>query len=679
MLKNQYFSVFTMLMLSTLLIGSSIVSVAEAAIVCPTGTESYWKLDEQSGTTAKDSWDGNDGTVMYGESWVPGKVNNGHEFFGYGLTILAWFNADDFGVDDGRIISKSASISTDDIWWMLSTRDPTDVGDSNIRMRFRLKTLPDGITHTLIDGSTEFTALTDTVGTSVDIAAGTWYFVAAVYDGSTMKIYVDGDLVASANIPATNAPSYLKNDEQKVAVSTADVWIGDNPTTPSRQFDGIIDEVALFNRELSQSEITSVYNSGTGQAICNGGCPAGLISYWPFNEGSGTTTADSKNGNDGTIKSGVSWATGKLGNGLDFPGSGSDGYVDVGLIDVFNNYIDLGTFDVLPASDLTILAWFNADDFGVNDGRIISKSTGTGTDDHFWMLGTRGVGVQGASPYRMRFRVSLGGSTETLIDGGGSGSLADTVGADLDLAPATWYFVAAVYDGSTMKIYINGTLYASAVQTGTRDTNTAQVWMGDNPSSAEVNRPFDGIIDEVAVFSRALSGTEITTLYNSGLGTGICIVGEATDSAGVSQSVFAAGADIYATGSGFPPNKIIDLYIVPDQTWTDGTPIPSDISSDGVNTVQTDAQGALGPILVWPNAPVGLYDLVFDDPNGLYDEDTDIVVGLSQTGFTVGSGSIIGGVNIPTNKVAIIAPYLLTMLGLLSLAVIAISIRKRRH
>jgi len=679
--SNHHFSVFTILMLSTLLIGSSIVSMSEAASICPNGTASYWALNEQSGTTAKDSWDGNDGTVMNGEAWVPGKVNNGQEFFGYGLTILAWFKADDFGVDDGRIISKSTSISTNDIWWMLSTRNPTDVGDSNIRMRFRLKTLPEGNTHTLVDGSTEFGALTDTVGASVNIAPSTWYFVAAIYDGRTMKIYVDGTLIANADIPAITSPSYLQNDEQRVAISTADVWIGDNPTTTgSRPFDGIIDEVALFNRELSQSEITSFYNGGTGQAICNGGCPAGLISYWPFNEGSGTTTADSKNGNNGAIQNGVSWTTGKIGNGLDFPGTGTDGYVDVGKIDVFNNYIDLGSFDVLPASDITMLGWFKADDFGVNDGRIITKATGTGTDDHDWMLGTRGVGGQGASPYRIRFRVSLAGSTETLIDGGGSGSLTDTVGTNVDLVANTWYFVAAVYDGSTMKIYLDGVEIASAAITGTRDTSTAQVWMGDNPISAYVNRPFDGIVDEVALFSRALSGSEITALYNSGLGTGICVVGEATDSAGVSQSVFALGADIYATGSGFAPNTLVNLYVVPAQIWSDGMSIPVDISSDGINAVQTDAQGNLGPTLVWSNAQIGQYDLVFDDQNGQYDEGIDIIVGLTQTGFTVGDPTgIIGGVNITTNKVDIMAPYILTMLGLFALAVIAISIRKRKN
>jgi hypothetical protein len=511
--------ILPLFLIFTMLVGNTIYSTSAATTLeCVDGVTSYWRLDERSGLTAEDSADENDGEVKYGESWVPGIINNGHEFFGAGLTILAWFKADDFDVNDGRIICKSTSVATDDIWWMLSTRDPTDVGSGYIRMRFRLKTLPEGTTHTLVDNSGEFGALTDNVGGYVNLMPDTWYFVAAVYDGSTMKIYINGNLYASANVPKV-AP--YPNDERMVAASTADVWIGDNPTTSgSRPFDGIIDEVAVFSREVSQSEITSFYNGGAGKAICGGGCPVGLVSYWPFNEGSGTTTADSKNGNDGTVKSGVMWTTGKIGNGLDFPGSGTNGYVDVGIVDVFSNFIDLGTFDV-PGTDITILGWFKADDFGVNDGRIISKAIGTDTDDHFWMLSTRGVGGSGASPYRMRFRVSLGGSTETLIDGGGSGSLADSVGTDLDLATNTWYFVAAVYDGSTMKIYINGVLYASADQTGTRDTSTtAMVWMGDNPNTGF--RPFDGIIDEVSVFSRALTQEEIDDLYNAGIGLPIC-------------------------------------------------------------------------------------------------------------------------------------------------------------
>jgi hypothetical protein len=665
MARNHYFSVFTMLVLSTLLIGSSIVTVSEAASICPNGTASYWALNEQSGTTAKDSWDGNDGTVMNGEAWVPGKVNNGHEFFNE-LTLLAWFKADNFDTDDARIISKSTGTATNSIWWMLSTRGVGGGGSDPIRMRFRIKLA--GTTQTLNDGGAE--GLPDSVATDVDLVADTWYFAVAVYDGASMKIYLDGVLIASADVSGGISTN-----------PSADVWIGGNPPSPTaRPFDGMIDEVAVFNRAITQSEITDFYNSGNGEEICNAGCPDGLISYWRFDETSGFTAADSKDGNDGIVQNGASFEAGKINNGIRF--DGVDGYVDVGTFDILNNYIDLGTFDV-SGTGITILAWFNADGFGDNnDERIISKADGTATNDHWWMLSTRGVGGSGTSPFRMRFRVKLDGTTQTLIDGNdpSSSSLSDGEVSEVNLQPNTWYFVAAVYDGSEMRIYIDGVLRAKASTSGDVSMdNTVSVWMGDNPPNVG-SRPFDGIIDEVAVFNRGLSESEIQTLYNSGSGTGICIVGEATDSTGVSQSVFALGADIYATGSGFPPNTLINLYVVPAQTWTAGMTIPVDISSDGLNTVQTDAQGNIGPTLVWPNALIGQYDLVFDNQNGQYDEGIDIIVGLTQTGFTVGNPSgIIGGVNITTNKVDIMAPYILTMLGLFALAVIAISIRIRKR
>ncbi|WP_455283292.1 LamG domain-containing protein, partial [[Eubacterium] cellulosolvens] len=350
---------------------------------------------------------------------------------------------------------------------------------------------------------------------------------------------------------------------------------------------------------------------------------------------------------------------------------------NVGTFEIANSFINLGNFDV-AGSSLTITAWFKADDFDVNDARIISKATSEATANHWWMLSTRGISG-GAAPYRMRFRVKLDGTTQTLIDGDGAGSLPDLEGTNLNLNPDTWYFVVAVYDGSEMRIYINGILYARATASGAISQNSAvSVRIGDNPGADR--KEFDGIIDEVAIFNIALSQSEITTLYNSGLGTGICVVGEATDSSGVSQSVFALGADIYATGSGFPPNTLINLHVVPAQTWSDGMPIPVDISSDGLNTVQTDAQGNIPPTLVWPNAQIGQYDLIFDNTNGQYDEGIDIIVGLTQAGFTVGNPSgIIGGVSITTNKVDIMAPYILTILGLFALAVIAISIRIRKR
>ena len=77
--------------------------------------------------------------------------------------------------------------------------------------------------------------------------------------------------------------------------------------------DCLIDEVALWDNTLSESEITEIYNSGTGfNATVNSGnytSSSNLRGYWKFDEGSGTTAADaSSNNNTGTIN-GATWST----------------------------------------------------------------------------------------------------------------------------------------------------------------------------------------------------------------------------------------------------------------------------------------------------------------------------------------------------------------------------------
>ncbi|HUV41749.1 MAG TPA: LamG domain-containing protein, partial [Sedimentisphaerales bacterium] len=75
---------------------------------------------------------------------------------------------------------------------------------------------------------------------SVNINDNQWHHVAAVYDGSKMYLYVDGRLDA------------VKNASGSLKVSTANVYIGGNP---SQSFNGLIDDVLIYNRALSKSEI----------------------------------------------------------------------------------------------------------------------------------------------------------------------------------------------------------------------------------------------------------------------------------------------------------------------------------------------------------------------------------------------------------------------------------------
>jgi len=212
--------------------------------------------------------------------------------------------------------------------------------------------------------------------------------------------------------------------------------------------------------------------------------PDATTAWWKLDETFGTTATDSSgSGNNGTLvgMSGSAWTTGIIDGALRFDGS--------------DDRVDVGTFDIIGGSGLTIAAWLKADDFDVDDARIISKATGTSNNDHYWMLSTkRGDGV------RLRFRLKTNGSTKTLMADAGN------------LSPGAWAHAAAVWNGSTMRLYEDGVLVGSASKSGTLSTSgTVGVAIGNQPVGAG-DKPFDGLIDDVRIYNRALNEQEIAVL-----------------------------------------------------------------------------------------------------------------------------------------------------------------------
>ncbi len=135
---------------------------------------------------------------------------------------MAWFRADDFDIRDARLVSKSTTAQADSHYWMLSFINGN-------RLRARLKT-DDGVTATLI-------------ADTGDVVAGVWTHAALTFDGNWLRIYKDGVLVAETAKVGS------------LAVNPAvEAWIGDNPSG-NKGFDGIIDEVKIFHRGLSQAEV----------------------------------------------------------------------------------------------------------------------------------------------------------------------------------------------------------------------------------------------------------------------------------------------------------------------------------------------------------------------------------------------------------------------------------------
>jgi hypothetical protein len=212
-----------------------------------------------------------------------------------------------------------------------------------------------------------------------------------------------------------------------------------------------------------------------------------LVSYWKLDETSGSSAADAVGGNSGTLKSNTSFTTnGKINGGVTLTTSNPNG-------------IDVGT----PASlDLTqyplsISAWIKT----TAVSPIFVSSTHT------------------ASTY-YRYDLSLGRNVNgkpdiTYVNSSGTEY---TLNGPNTVNDGAWHHIVGTISATgAMKLYVDGSLVASGLTaTGTLLTGK-KFTLGDNwplDGSSSLN----GTLDEVGVWSRELTATEVTTLYNGGAG-----------------------------------------------------------------------------------------------------------------------------------------------------------------
>lgn len=157
-------------------------------------------------------------------------------------------------------------------------------------------------------------------------------------------------------------------------------------------------------------------------------------------------------------------------------------------------YVGLGTFDVPSGSTaLSIFAWIIFDSFTTGDQRIISKATSHDIEDHWFMF-------SGNTSSQMRVRLKTGGTTLTHY----SNNVAINLGQ--------LYHMGFVYNGSNVTFYRDGSSNGSSSQSGTIDTNgSVEVRIADNPG---INRKeFDGKLEDVRMYNRALSAAEMKTIH----------------------------------------------------------------------------------------------------------------------------------------------------------------------
>jgi hypothetical protein len=197
-----------------------------------------------------------------------------------------------------------------------------------------------------------------------------------------------------------------------------------------------------------------------------------------FNENSGTTVVDASGlGNNGTTLN-TTWATGKYGNALSFNGT--------------NSWVTANNAAALNLTNrMTLEAWVYPTT--TNGWRTVIMRE---PNANYYLDSSNGS-FTGAGP-------SAGVNNGTFQDVYGSSSLPVN----------TWSHLAATWDGTTLRVYVNGTQVASKAISQTTVTTTSPLRIGGNSTWGEY---FAGKIDEVRVYNRALSMSEIQTDMNSPL------------------------------------------------------------------------------------------------------------------------------------------------------------------
>jgi hypothetical protein len=310
--------------------------------------------------------------------------------------------------------------------------------------------------------NTGFTTLYSTATLSVN----TWHHVVITRKSATgTKVYVNGTL--SNSNTSTKDPIYPQ--------ATYQSSIGQSPGFGGF-VNGKMDSISIWNKELTQSEITELYNSGNGSQYVTDSF------YKP-------TTNDALGTNNGTAQGGLTYTTGKIGNAFQSNGT--------------NSYISLPDNSLNFTGDFSISTWIYLTGLGTWQ-EVISNYFNTAMTQSGWDIAISPVGVLNFSTYR----------SNTIYS-----ALPYNVSSYLN----QWVHLVVTRKPTVSnghKIYINGNLVAQ--QTGLDPVYNSTQWCNINSlkynSGVSYHLLNGSKIDALTTWTKELTQSEITELYNSGTG-----------------------------------------------------------------------------------------------------------------------------------------------------------------
>jgi Ca2+-binding RTX toxin-like protein len=484
----------------------------------------HWKFDENTGTTTADSsGNGHTGTLQNGPVWSSG-------------TTLVTPNPSALrfdGTNDQVTVANSGNLAFGTGSFTVSLFAKTGTGNRGVLGNFNGTNRGWGLyfypTQVNFFGYGTL-GTNDVPKTAATLLNDQWHHVAGIFthSGNTLKIdsYIDGTLVGTNTATVGNI------------ASASALLFGRYLGQPN--YDGSLDDIRVYGRTLSAAEIASLaagcgnagsssssssVSSSTGSSLsstssassaCTPLALTGLSALWKFDEASGTVVNDSTTfNNSGSLVNGVTRTASGAPVNFSNPGALSfDGVNDHVLVP--------NTFNLPSGSMARTVALWMRPDMITNQAALVSLGNGSASGQKFIvMMGTSA------------------GSTYAFTDGVNAANNVTLTGSQIPTTNA-WHHVAFSMNGSgSWQYYLDGTLKKSGTFPVAINTNTNDVEIGSRHDVATGH--FDGRLDDVRLYNKVLSASEIASLA-AGCGN----AGSSSSSSSVSSST---GSSLSSTSS----------------------------------------------------------------------------------------------------------------------------------
>jgi hypothetical protein len=311
---------------------------------------------------------------------------------------------------------------------------------------------------------------------------GQWHFVFGQYNGTKLQIYVDGTLRSEAAF----ASGFTTRSDLNIG------GFSNSGVPSSLTYTGKLDEVTFWNRPLSAAEVTTLYNNGTRQAVYAGTHTNKSVQNAVFglNANRDFIAKDQVGNRDGTLVNGTYRTESKGLLAYSFDGT--------------NDYISIPAFNPTGANgqQLSVFGWVNAGTGLANDAQFIAQYD-TSTSSRAWEIGI----------------VSNRRSLQVVLSSDGSTNVKQYETTSTTVFNDTWRHVGFTWNAGTLTLYVDGV--AQSV-TQTQDASftsisnfTAPITVGARILGTSPTVPALGLVDDVALYGRVLSSSEITALASA--------------------------------------------------------------------------------------------------------------------------------------------------------------------